>query len=63
MHNLSEELYEQKRNQLQPWLTSNWKNNAEQIVVRTLLVNKANATISDESYIATDANILPQNSI
>ncbi len=57
MHNLSEELYEQKRNQLQPWLTSNWKNNAEQIVVRTLLVNKANATISDESYIATDANI------
>lgn len=57
MHNLSEELYEQKRNQLQPWLTSNWKNNAEQIVVRTLLMNKANATISDDSYIATDANI------
>lgn len=57
MHNLSEELYEQKRSQLQPWLTSNWRNNEEQILVRSLLVNKANATISDNSYIATDANI------
>ncbi len=58
MHNLNEELYDKRKKQIQPWLTISTENDSnEQEIIKELLRKKANATIADNSYIASDANI------
>lgn len=58
MHNLSEELYNERKHNIQPWLAINSEHNSDQqITIRSLLRIKANADISENSYVAADANI------
>lgn len=60
MHNLDQDLYNEKKINCQPWL-HNGEYAAQQAIIRNILKENANATVEDSAFIATDANIFTSN--
>lgn len=56
MHNLSEELYNEKKINSQPWLHTQ-EQIAQQHIIKDILKKNANAIIADTAFIAADANV------
>ncbi len=56
MHNLNEELFNERKINSQPWL-HNGEQTKQQHIIKDVLKRNANATIADNAFIAADANI------